>query len=298
MTATVYAGWRLMRVAASESSRAAWRFWGIALTLALAGGLLAKGPEALLAVTPLFWGLRRRGWRVFFALKAIGALALLLFACWGAPALAQSHGDFFRVGIGHDVVDRSVTGMQGHGASTFGWYLLLLPFYFVWFWLSALPWSPLLLTRCRQLFGGWKPDETDVYLLLNIALVFLVFTLMVTKLPHYTLPALPLIALLFARRWVTTKCEPSCRPAQLGWWSGLVLALVALIGIPIALHLGLSPSPVGEPCPASWTGSNAWDPSCARRFPRTECCMGTASNCTSISDHAGIFRRSRRYRQP
>jgi len=246
MTLTVYAGWRLIPLAVPTGRKAAWRFWGIVLTLALAGGLLAKGPEALLAILPLFWCLRKNGWRVFFALKAIGSLALLLFACWGVPALVQSHGDYFRVGIGEDVVHRSVSGMQGHGASTFGWYLLLLPFYFVWFWLSALPWSPLLITRRRQLFGGWKPDETDVYLLLNIALVFLVFTLMVTKLPHYTLPAFPLIALLFARRWVTTRCTPSLRPAQLGWWSGFALAVVALVGIPIAMYNGLNPSPVGS----------------------------------------------------
>jgi hypothetical protein len=36
---------------------------------------------------------------------------------------------------------------------------------------------------------------------MDIAIIFIIFTLVSTKLPHYTLPAFPLLALLLARHW-------------------------------------------------------------------------------------------------
>jgi hypothetical protein len=47
----------------------------------------------------------------------------------------------------------------------------------------------------------------DAYLLLGIAVVFAIFTLVSTKLPHYTLPAFPLLALLLARHWLKGTAE-------------------------------------------------------------------------------------------
>ena len=42
---------------------------------------------------------------------------------------------------------------------------------------------------------------SDIYLISGIAIIFVIFTLVSTKLPHYTLPAFPLLALLLARHW-------------------------------------------------------------------------------------------------
>jgi len=43
-----------------------------------------------------------------------------------------------------------------------------------------------------------KCTDGELYLLCNIILTFVIFTLVKTKLPHYTLPAFPLLACLFA----------------------------------------------------------------------------------------------------
>ena len=111
--------------------------------------------------------------------------------------------------------------------------------------MSALPWSPLLVIQRKKLFSGWKPDGIDLYLLLNAGLIFLVFTLMVTKLPHYTLPAFPFLALCFARRWNSVGLSPHY-VTRLGWRMGVIFALVALVGIPVAMKSDATPSPVGE----------------------------------------------------
>src|SRR5437763_10805675 len=123
---------------------------------------------------------------------------LALVCAWGIPAHIRTNGEFFRIGIGKHVVERSVATMEGHGASSIWMYLALLPFYFVTVFLSFFPWSmklPALWRNLRQ-----QRDATDEFLLVGGAIIFATFTLVQTKLPHYILPAFPLLALLVARR--------------------------------------------------------------------------------------------------
>jgi 4-amino-4-deoxy-L-arabinose transferase-like glycosyltransferase len=95
------------------------------------------------------------------------------------------------------VVMRSVAPMQSHGANGLIGYCLSLPFYLVTILFSFFPWCiylPSALSRFRR-----GIDLPERYLLGGVVLVFLVFTLIQTKLPHYTLPAFPLLAILIAR---------------------------------------------------------------------------------------------------
>jgi len=89
-------------------------------------------------------------------------------------------------------------------------YVLLLPFYFVTVFISFFPWSIKLPWLIRNLWrnrgvavdvSGYSGRPLDTYLFSGIAVVFVIFTLVSTKLPHYTLPAFPLLALLLARHW-------------------------------------------------------------------------------------------------
>ena len=207
-------------------SRPPWAIWKspfLVFYLALALGFLAKGPIAwtpLLTVAGLI--VYTRDWQMLRRFKfAVGVtLMLAVIALWGIPALIQTHGEFFTVGIGRHVVTRSFMTLEGHGASSFGMYALLLPFYFVTVFISFFPWSiklPWLVRKLwrnseagvillRQGYGGeaapgYSRSSVDTYLLWGIAVIFVIFTLVSTKLPHYTLPAFPLLALLLARHW-------------------------------------------------------------------------------------------------
>jgi 4-amino-4-deoxy-L-arabinose transferase-like glycosyltransferase len=244
-TLTGFIGWKMVVLATDKtSSPSAWNRSGALLALALAGGFLAKGPEAFLPAVALVIAARSGGARVLFSLAAIVLLALLLVSAWAIPAYVQTGGAYWREGLGHDVGDRMVSGFQGHGADSFGWYLFSLPLYFLLFWLSALPWSPLLVIYRGRLFRGWMPDAADRFLLLNAALFFGVFTFMVTKLPHYSLPAFPFLALLFARRWIDSglRCEI---PGRLMAGFGVAIALLTLILVRIFLPGDSNPSPIG-----------------------------------------------------
>jgi 4-amino-4-deoxy-L-arabinose transferase-like glycosyltransferase len=168
----------------------------------LAFGFLAKGPIAwvpLLTVgSTMFFA---RDWRVVRDFKFGHGLLLTLaiVAFWGIPALVRTHGEFWSIGIGRHVIGRSFGAMEGHGADSFGIYLLLLPFYLVTVFVSFFPWSIKLPWLTKTLWS--KRDDIDNYLVTGIAIVFIIFTLVKTKLPHYTLPAFPLLAILLARHW-------------------------------------------------------------------------------------------------
>jgi 4-amino-4-deoxy-L-arabinose transferase-like glycosyltransferase len=242
MTLTAFTGWKIIRPQASGPVRCV---CFVVLALGFAGGFLAKGPEALLPFFPLLWCARYGNRSAVAGLIASFVTGLGLVLLWAIPAYIETHGDYWREGLSEGIGQRMVSGLQGHGATTFGSYLLTLPLYFILFWLSALPWSPLLLLHRRRLFAGWKPDFLDAYLLLNAGLIFLVFSLMVTKLPSYTLPAFPLVALVFARRWFSAAL-PSTWPVRLAAGFGIMLALLTAVLIPVALARHATPSPVGD----------------------------------------------------
>jgi 4-amino-4-deoxy-L-arabinose transferase-like glycosyltransferase len=188
--------------AASKPPWAIWKSPFFVFYSALALGFLAKGPIAwtpLLTVSAVIiyardWSLARR----FKFLPGI-LLTLALVAFWGIPALIQTHGEFFTVGIGRHVIGRSCATMEGHGANSLGMYLLLLPFYFVTVFVSFFPWSIKLPSLTKNLWC--RRDSIDNYLITGVAIIFVIFSLVKTKLPHYTLPAFPLVALLLARHW-------------------------------------------------------------------------------------------------
>src|SRR5205085_5034403 len=132
------------------------RFSWLAFYLALAFAFLAKGPigwTPLLTVTSTIIFLR--DWELFRRFKFGRGmfLALGIVSLWGIPALIKTHGESFAVGIGHHVVGRSFSALGGHGASSLGLYVLLLPFYFVTVFVSFFPWSlklPWLVRQVRQ----------------------------------------------------------------------------------------------------------------------------------------------------
>ena len=179
---------------------------------------------------------------------------LAIIAVWGIPALIQTRGEFFVIGIGRHVVSRSFTTLEGHGASSLGMYVLLLPFYFVTVFISFFPWSiklPWLIRKLwrrekagvihlRQDYGGQGGAAhsgilIDTYLLSGVAIVFVIFTLVSTKLPHYTLPAFPLLALLLARHWHQEASPEKCRSlfATIAILTACVLIAVAIVVPPM-----------------------------------------------------------------
>ncbi len=234
-----WAGYELLRDRFGATWRSAvlrpndTRIWWWLFYLALALAFLAKGPIGLvpLGTVALFQFLRPvpHFTRRFLFVRGI-LLLLGLVALWGVPALLRTHGEFFAIGIGQHVIGRSFGAMQGHGSRSLLISLLSLPFYLVTVFVSFAPWSVKLPVLARRLWQ--KRDAFDVYLIAGSALIFLIFSIVKTKLPHYTLPAFPLLALLLARNWIAGGVtERTLRRWSLATAS--VWLALALIGFPL-----------------------------------------------------------------
>ena len=199
------AGWELLNLNVQRPTPNAQRptgLWWALFYVSLALAFLAKGPigwTPLLTVAIAQRFIHQKGFAARFKFVRGVSMMLGLVCLWGIPALVQTHGEFFRVGIGKHVVERSIATMEGHGASSIWMYLALLPFYFVTVFVSFFPWSIRLPALWKNLRSN--RDGTDQFLLAGALIIFGIFTLVQTKLLHYTLPAFPLLALLVARRF-------------------------------------------------------------------------------------------------
>ena len=209
--------------------------WSLVFYMSLAFGFLAKGPIAffpLFTVAAIKLQDRQLQLGKPFAFVRGIVLTLAVISLWAIPAIIQTHGEFLRVGIGRHVIGRSFGTMEGHGGSTLLVYLLLLPFYFITIFISFFPWSIQLPGLVKRL---WQPrDKIDSYLLAGSAIVFVIFTLVRTKLPHYTLPAFPLLALLLARQLVANNF-PLRRFKTIAIAAATAFVGVALIVPPLAV---------------------------------------------------------------
>jgi 4-amino-4-deoxy-L-arabinose transferase-like glycosyltransferase len=218
------AAWIAWERIAKPKSRWLWFVFYISLAL----GFLAKGPIALLPILfpAIFYFSQRKSFR-FHASSALSGVVLLVLivGAWGIPALIATKGEFFAIGIGRHVVMRSVAPMQSHGGNGLIGYVLSLPFYFFTIFFSFFPWCIYLPGTISRLRRGL--DLPERYLLGGVILVFLVFTLIQTKLPHYTLPAFPLLAILTAK-----QLNLIVAPRFLAGATVALYGLVGLIGFP------------------------------------------------------------------
>jgi len=197
VTAAAWAGWEWVHSPRRHSL--ALLFWSI-----LALGFLAKGPIAWIPIGMTAWLAWQRSKENAPAPSALawgaGTLfMLILVGLWGIPALIATKGAFAAKGLGDHVIGRSLIAMEGHGAKSILGYILSLPFYFVSVFASFFPWSIWIPAA----FAFYKRSRTPqtAYLICGVLLTFGIFTISRTKLPHYTLPAFPLLALLLAIWW-------------------------------------------------------------------------------------------------
>lgn len=210
-------------------------FW-----LALGAGMLVKGPIILLASggTALLLVLSERRGRWLLRLKpALGVpAAILMVLPWLIAIGIQSDGAFFQASVGHDLLGKVLSGQESHGAPP-GYYAVAV-------WLTFWPGSLLLFLALPWIWNH-RRDPAVKFCLAWILPVWIVFELVLTKLPHYVLPAYPALSLLAARALADGLPAPGVRWVMLlrrlvaPIWLALSMALAA---VPVALPLALGDS--------------------------------------------------------
>lgn len=166
--------------------------------IALGAGLMLKGPVILLVSWGTILGLlaveRRAAWlRRLYPAWGI-PLMLAIVAPWCIAIAIVSHGAFFQSSVGQNFLGKVAHGQQAHGLPP-GYYLTVF---------AAAFWPGSLFAVLALPFVWANRRRPEVrFLLAWILPTWIVFELVVTKLPHYVLPTYPAVACLTAAAAVT-----------------------------------------------------------------------------------------------
>ena len=163
---------------------------------------------------------------------------VLLVSPWFVAIWIATDGTFFTEAIGRDLLGKVGQGQEGHGAPP----LTHLGAMFGIFW----PLPAFLLISLPLI---WR-ERTSPLVLFSVAWflpTWIVFELVATKLPHYTLPILPALALPVAAALLEGAGQNSGKWVQR--FAAVLLALppvgLAVISFAGPFALGVWPSPPG-----------------------------------------------------
>jgi 4-amino-4-deoxy-L-arabinose transferase-like glycosyltransferase len=169
-----------------------WRMPAILWT-AIAGGVLLKGPLILMFIvlTALALSIADRSWRWIGRLRPFTGLAwmILLVLPWFIAIVLKSGDDFFVKAVGDDMLSKITSGQEAHGAPP-GYYLTL-------FWVTFWP-GCVLAGLAAPMIWKARREPGAQFLLAWLVPSWIVFEIVMTKLPHYVLPLYPAIAILIA----------------------------------------------------------------------------------------------------
>ncbi|TPW34024.1 ArnT family glycosyltransferase [Oecophyllibacter saccharovorans] len=212
LEALLLSAWQALNRPSPVPLRTALLYWG-----ALGCGLMLKGPIVLLPAlgTPLLLGLTDRRFTLWRALRPGWGwlVSLAVVTPWCVCMALTSHGAFFRIALGHNLLGKIAHAQETHGFPP-GYYLLLFVLTFwpgAWFTARALP----------QI---WAHRHTPAvrFLLCWILPVWITFECLATKLPHYVLPAFPALAILTAASLTVWP------PVRLPRWGKALLSVYGL----------------------------------------------------------------------
>src|SRR5690349_8869892 len=206
---------------------------------ALAGGILLKGPLILMFVglTILALAILDRSAAWLWRLRPVWGLmwTLVLVLPWFVAIFWRAGEAFFSNSLGGDMLSK-LGAQESHGAPP-GLYLLL-------FWITFWPGAALAGMAAPAVWRARREPGAQ-YLLAWLVPSWIVFELVLTKLPNYVLPLYPAVAILavgalerqvLARNWLARGAA---------WWFAIP-ALASIIFVVIAVKL------TRQPAFASW----------------------------------------------
>ena len=218
----VYMAWQRGDDPVKPDWRAPAIFW-----TAMAGGILLKGPLILLFVGLTVGTLvlldRTAVW-LWRLRPALGIpWTLLLVLPWFVAIFMRAGDQFFQDSLGGDMLSKLAGGQESHGAPP--------GLYFVLFWVTFWPGAALAGMAAPAIWRARREPGAQ-YLLAWLVPSWIVFELVMTKLPHYVLPMYPAIAILIAGALERNVLSRGWLAKGAAWW--FAIPLIASVGAIVA----------------------------------------------------------------
>ncbi len=211
----------LVGVVQAAHNGASWSAW-LLTGLALGVGMLSKGPVILLHVLPLallapFWVHKAINWKRWYGGLTLAVLiGVAIVLAWAIPAGLAGGDKYFHDIFWGQTANRMVKSFAHR--REWWWYLPLLP-------VLLFPW--LFWTPAWRRLAPASPGEFQAgrLLLIWVIPVFLAFSLISGKQPHYLLPLFPAVAL-----WLAMSSHDAEHKIKGGhhWLLALMYVLLAL----------------------------------------------------------------------
>jgi 4-amino-4-deoxy-L-arabinose transferase-like glycosyltransferase len=219
--ARVYLSWQR----GEDPERPPWS-WPAIFWTALALGILIKGPLILMfaGLTILTLAILDRNASWLWRLRPVwGAMWMLVLVLpWFIAIYWRAGGTFFTDSVGGDMLSK-LAAQESHGAPP-GLYLLL-------FWITFWPGAPLAGMAVPAIWRARREPGAQ-FLLAWLVPSWLVFELVLTKLPHYVLPLYPAIAILTVGALERRVLSRSWLRRGAAWWFAIpaITSVIAVVG--------------------------------------------------------------------
>ncbi len=213
-----------------KARRPAFIGWPAVMWAALGATLLIKGPIFFMvtALTLIVFAAWKRDPGLLLKVRPLPGvlLALAIFAPWFIAINLETDWDFARTAIGYSMLDKVGEAQEAH-SGPLGFHLVATLFT-LWPGIALLP---------LGLLAAWKMRGEDrvKFLIAWILPTYVVFELVATKLPHYTLPSYPAVALLIALG--IAQASDLLASGRMK----IIHGVFAVIAIAVALLLGAAP---------------------------------------------------------
>jgi 4-amino-4-deoxy-L-arabinose transferase-like glycosyltransferase len=202
--------------------------WPAIFWTALAGGILLKGPLILMfvALTIVTLAVLDRSAAWLWRLRPVWGLmwTLVLVLPWFVAIFLKAGDTFFADSLGGDMLSKVASPQESHGAPP--------GLYFVLFWLTFWPGAALAGMATPAVWRARREPGAQ-YLLAWLVPAWIVFELVITKLPHYVLPLYPAIAILIVgvlERGLLSRSAWIARGTA--WWFVMpaIVSVAAVVG--------------------------------------------------------------------
>ncbi|MGH7876758.1 MAG: ArnT family glycosyltransferase [Candidatus Dormibacteraceae bacterium] len=220
-------------VRAEEGDRRWWYGVGVATGLAL----MTKDFAALVGPIAILLALALEGRLATLAKREVWvgvALALIIALPWNLLQLARYGGTFVSQYVGYMVVSRATNQIEGHTGSAITYFALARDQFFPWFYL--LPFAGL-----AWIAQWWRDRRRPSIVAVFPALVFILYTLVKSKLSWYLVPIYPAAAVIVGGAAVRAMKGSGPMLAGLGLsvLAGILLVPNSLSPVPRAWTLAL-----------------------------------------------------------
>jgi len=206
-----------------DDSPQPWK-WAVIFWTAIAGGILLKGPLILMfvALTVITLAIMDRSAAWLWRLRPVWGLiwTLVLVLPWFILIFLKAGDTFFADSLGGDMLSKVASPQETHGAPP--------GLYFVLFWLTFWPGAAMAGMAAPAIWRARREPGAQ-FLLAWLLPAWIIFELVITKLPHYVLPLYPAIAILIVgalERKVLSRTAWIVRGSA--WW--FVLPLIVAVG--------------------------------------------------------------------